>query len=94
MKQTNTSEAVICVDNEGNEVSLLLWKIYKTVRDDDAGSEGFLRVIDESGEDYLFPQENFARIELPGEVKRSFDRAVRKQRQAATRVSSATRRLR
>jgi len=94
MNRNDASEAVVCIDNEGNEASLQVWKIYKTVRDEDARSDGLLRVIDESGEDYLFPEENFARIELPGEVKRSFDRAIRKQRQAASRVSSATRRLR
>jgi len=75
--------AVVCVDNEGNEVSLLLWKIYKTLRDSDAHSEGFLRVVDESGEDYLFPEENFVPIELPTEVKKPFERAIRAQRRAA-----------
>jgi len=39
-----TSEAVICIGNEGNEASLRVGKVYKTVRDDDAQSEGFLRV--------------------------------------------------
>jgi hypothetical protein len=61
----NTAEypgAVICVQNEGNEVSLQLWKLYKPLPDDDARSEGFLRIIDESGEDYLFPIENFVSI--------------------------------
>jgi hypothetical protein len=76
--------AVVCVDNEGNEVSLQLWKIYKPLRDNDARSEGFLRVVDESGEDYLFPEENFVPIELPNEVKRPFERAIREQRRAAT----------
>jgi len=76
--------AVVCVDNEGNEVSLQLWKIYKTLRDSDAHSEGFLRVVDESGEDYLFPEENFVPIELPTEVKKPFERAIREQRRAAT----------
>lgn len=64
--------AVVCVDNEGNEVSLQLWKIYKPLRDNDARSEGFLRVVDESGEDYLFPEENFVPIELPTEVRKPF----------------------
>jgi hypothetical protein len=76
--------AVVCVDNEGNEVSLQLWKIYKPLRDNDARSEGFLRVVDESGEDYLFPEENFVPIELPIEVKRPFERSVREQRRTAT----------
>ena len=76
--------AVVCVSNEGNEASLQLWKIYKPLRDNDARSEGFLRVIDESGEDYLFPEENFVSIELPSEVKKPFERAVREQRRSAT----------
>ncbi|HYK02674.1 MAG TPA: hypothetical protein VE974_13030 [Thermoanaerobaculia bacterium] len=75
---------MICIANEGNEVSLQLWKVYKTLRDDDAGSEGFVRVIDESGEDYLFPEEYFATIELPEEVQKPFEKAVRQQRRAAT----------
>lgn len=90
-------DAVICVHNEGNEVSLQLWKVYKPLRDDDARSEGFLRVIDESGEDYLFPEENFVAIGLPAEVKEPFERAMREQRLApaqAAAVSGSVRRMR
>jgi hypothetical protein len=79
--------AVVCINNEGNEVSLQLWKIYKPLRDNDARTEGFLRVVDESGEDYLFPEEYFVPIELPNEVKKPFERAVREQRRSA--VASA-----
>ena len=75
--------------NEGNEVSLQLWKIYKTLRDDDARSEGLLRVIDESGEDYLFPEENFVPIDLPEKAQKPFDRAVRQQRRAASTPRSS-----
>lgn len=77
-------QALICVENDGNEVSLHRWKIYKTLRDEDARSEGLVRVVDETGEDYLFPEENFVPIELPREVQRPFERAVREQRRAAT----------
>lgn len=94
MTRLCTPEAFICVDNEGNEASLQLWKIYKVVRDEDALSEGFLRVIDESGEDYLFPEEDFVPIDLPHNVKKSFDRAMRKQQQSVSRVSGAVRRAR
>lgn len=94
MTRLNTPEAVICVDNEGNEASLQLWKIYKVIPDDDALLDGFLRVIDESGEDYLFPEENFSPIDLPRDVKKSFDRDVRKQQQSANRISPAVRRAR
>jgi hypothetical protein len=75
---------VVCVNNEGNEVSLQLWKIYKPLRDNHARSEGFLRIVDRSGEDYFFPQENFVSIELPNEVKKPFERAIREQRRSAT----------
>src|SRR5687767_1760070 len=86
--------AVICVQNEGNEVSLQLWKIYKPLKDNAARSEGFFRIIDESGEDYLFPEENFVPIELPAEVKKPFERAIRQQRRAATppRISGSVKR--
>jgi hypothetical protein len=87
--------AVICVSNEGNEASLQLWKVYKPLRDNDARSEGFFRVVDESGEDYLFPEENFVPIELPSEVRRPFEKSVRKQRRALSpqRVSNSVRRV-
>ena len=96
MNSNSGSQAVLCVANEGNEVSLQLWKIYKTVRDDDARAEGFLRVVDESGEDYLFPEENFVPIDLPQKARRPFDRAVREQRRAAVRppTSGSVRRAR
>ena len=85
--------AVVCINNDGNEVSLLLWKIYKPLRDTDARSEGFLRVVDESGEDYLFPEEYFVPIELPNEVKKPFERAVREQRRSAPGVSGSVKRV-
>jgi len=95
MIRPNDPAAVVCIENEGNEVSLQLWKIYKPLRDDDARAEGFLRVVDESGEDYLFPEENFVAIDLPNEVKKSFERAVRNLRRDADApaTSGSTRRV-
>jgi len=95
MNTVDYPAAVICVSNEGNEASLQLWKVYKPLRDNDARSEGFFRVVDESGEDYLFPEENFVPIELPSEVRRPFERAVRKQRRALSpqRISNSVRRI-
>lgn len=84
MTSNSHPQALICVENDGNEVSLHRWKIYKTLRDEDARSEGLVRVVDETGEDYLFPEENFVPIELPREVQRPFERAVREQRRTAT----------
>ena len=59
---------VICLRNENCE-DLLPRRIYQTLPDEDAAKEGYIRVIDESGEDYLYPQDYFIWIELPQEVE-------------------------
>ena len=48
-----------------------LHKIYRVIPDEDAAIDGDMRVIDESGEDYLYPANWFAMIELPEEVEQS-----------------------
>jgi hypothetical protein len=55
----------ICIDNSGYPVSLELHKVYRVLPDDDAARDGDLRVVDESGEDYLYPAGSFILIELP-----------------------------
>ena len=52
---------VICVDNHGHEASLERGKMYRVLPDREANLHRFLRVIDESGEDYLFPPRMFRR---------------------------------
>jgi len=59
----------ICIKNREYEASLELWKVYLTVPDDLAKSQNLLRVIDESGEDYLFPSEYFVPLTLPKVVR-------------------------
>lgn len=61
----------VCVNNAGYPASLELHKIYRVLPDEDAEAEGDLRVIDESGEDYLYPAEYFVLVELPQAVERS-----------------------
>lgn len=61
---------VVCLDNEGYKASLLARRIYRTIPDPEASSRGLLRVIDESGEDYLFPETLFEAIELPTRLRR------------------------
>lgn len=56
---------VVCVDNEEYPTSLELHKIYRVLADEDAALDGDLRVIDESGEDYIYPASMFLPIELP-----------------------------
>ena len=56
---------VICVNNEGYEDSLYRWKVYRAIPDTGDQTVGLLRVIDETGEDYLFPSGYFRTIEIP-----------------------------
>jgi hypothetical protein len=58
-------ELVVCVSNEGYPASLETRKIYVVVPDAAARQRGLLRIIDESGEDYLYPQSLFRFVELP-----------------------------
>ncbi len=60
----------ICVDNSGYPVSLELLKVYRVLPDDDAAMDGDLRIIDESGEDYLYPASHFVLIDLPQDTER------------------------
>jgi hypothetical protein len=64
-------QLVVCVKNEGYEVSLDVRKIYVSIEDEDAKSHGMVRVVDESGEDYLYPQKMFLPIDLPQPVRRA-----------------------
>lgn len=61
----------ICLDNSGYEVSLELRKIYVALPDAKAGRLGQLRVIDESGEDYLYPRSRFIAAVLPRSTRRA-----------------------
>ena len=62
---------VLCLRNDGYEVSLEPRKIYKALPDAQAKAHGQLRVVDESGEDYLYPKELFAVVKLPPSVRRA-----------------------
>jgi len=62
---------VLCLRNEGYAASLERRKIYERLPDADAASHGQLRVIDESGEDYLYPASYFAAISLSPSVRRA-----------------------
>ena len=59
---------VLCVDNKDCE-DLEKRKIYQILPDDDAKKEGYLRVIDESGDDYLYSESYFIPIQLPREAQ-------------------------
>ena len=62
---------VVCVKNEGYAVSLELRKIYETIPDDRAADHQMIRVVDESGEDYLYPSDFFIPIDLPKPIEQA-----------------------
>ena len=67
---------LVCVANDGYEASLELRKLYKVVPDTRAERLGQVRVVDESGEDYLFPESFFAPVRLPSDTKERLLAAV------------------
>ncbi|HEY6293509.1 MAG TPA: hypothetical protein VI455_18300 [Terriglobia bacterium] len=65
----STAQFAVCIDNSGYPVSLELHKIYRLLPDQDAAEDHDVRIVDESGEDYLYPANRFVRIELPRAIK-------------------------
>jgi hypothetical protein len=66
----------VCVNNKDYPASLELHKIYRVLPDEDAAADGDLRIVDESGEDYLYPAERFVPIVLPEAVQKSLLKAA------------------
>ena len=64
----NKHEFAVCVDNHDYEVSLEVRKLYEVIADPEAEKHDQIRVIDESGEDYLYPASAFSRLSLPESV--------------------------
>ena len=78
MRKTNIASArlVICVENKGYAVSLEKRKIYVTLVDLQAAKHGYVRVVDESGEDYLYPKRFFLPVTLPQSIRKAVLRAA------------------
>jgi len=64
---------VICIDNEGFPASLEVRKIYRVVPDEAAEKAGQFRVVDESGEDYLYPRARVVPVGVPRPAEKAFD---------------------
>src|SRR5260221_13294080 len=71
MTKTQAKQLVVCVTTEGYEASLEKRKIYVSLRDATSEKLGMLRIVDESGEDYLYPKDFFRSIALPLAVERA-----------------------
>jgi hypothetical protein len=63
---------LLCIRNDGYPASLEVRKVYRSLPDAVALSRGFVRVVDESGDDYLYPSECFVPVELPEVASRMF----------------------
>ena len=60
-KKQNQPKFAVCVANEGCD-DLQVWKLYRVLPDTAASADGYLRVVDDSGEDYLYPISHFRAI--------------------------------
>ena len=65
----------VCIANKGNEASLERKRLYVRLRDRKAEADGLVRVIDEDGEDYLYPADWFVAVEVPRAVQASLREA-------------------
>lgn len=69
--KSSVKQLVVCIANTGYAASLERRKIYVVLRDADAEKHDLLRVIDESGEDYLYPKKFFRSIALPQAIRKA-----------------------
>jgi hypothetical protein len=65
-----TKPFAVCMDNEGNEASLILGKVYRVRPDARGAKDGLVRVVDESGEDYLYDATQFVLVDFPQPIRR------------------------
>lgn len=75
MAKKKEQQFAICVKNEDYPASLEVRKIYEVLPDKKAARQGLVRIIDESGEDYLYPQDFFVPIEIPEAAETIFLKA-------------------
>jgi hypothetical protein len=65
----------VCINNKKYEASLEVGKLYRVIPDKEAESHGYVRVVDESGEDYGYAADRFFRLEVPPTLERALLRA-------------------
>ena len=69
MKQP-TKQFVLCIDNTDYKASLIPGKVYRLIPDLAAAKDDFIRIVDESGEDYLYHKDHFVFVDFPPSVKK------------------------
>ena len=65
-----TKPFVLCVDNAGYEASMIVGKVYRLLPDKRAARDDLVRIVDETGEEYLFHKEHFVFVDFPTSVKK------------------------
>lgn len=70
-RRPKSEKYAVCLYNAGYEAALEVRKLYTVIEDADAEANQLIRVIDESGEDYVYPMRMFQRLNLPAEVQRA-----------------------
>jgi hypothetical protein len=66
----------VCIKNKGYEASLEIGKLYRVIPDEQAANHGYLRIVDESGEDYGYEAERFFAIEVPRPLQKALLRVA------------------
>jgi hypothetical protein len=74
-KKKTTPRFLLCVNNDNYPASLEVRKVYRAIPDELAAARHFVRVIDESGEDYLYPERYFIPLEVPQAAMSVFSQA-------------------
>jgi len=88
-RKNGTPSFAVCIDNSGYPASLELHKIYRVLPDEDAAVDGDLRIVDESGEDYLYSAQRFIVMDLPQTLKRALLSAPKTIEKAARKKPTA-----
>jgi hypothetical protein len=73
--EPDISQFAVCIDNSSYPASLEVHKMYRVIPDKDAEEDGDLRIIDESGEAYLYPAAYFVLIEVPTETAQVLEKS-------------------
>lgn len=71
-----SAKFVMCINNKDYEDDLTLHKVYKVISDAKEEEGGWIRIVDETGEDYLYSATHFVPVQIPEEAEHSFDLAV------------------
>ena len=86
VRKPSTPRFAICVDNSEYPASLELHKVYRVLSDKEAERHGDLRVVDESGEDYLYPADYFVLVDFPRNTVRALNKAYTRAVTGSTRL--------